>query len=198
MATRQDIEQAVLDQLASTLSTVLDIDVEAAYRHVALEERSEAVELPAYTFELFSSLRNRGITGGPLTASATANADTGDFEVLYANEHEVTLDVSAQAPRDSALRANDLFSALESDLTLYGTPSRDVEDLHPDMRRGTFVVDGVQNNNVSDQMLRAKRLRAEFSYLAFIAVDEDLIEEVTVDLGEETTDEQLDEFTITL
>jgi len=196
MATRQDIEQGILDALAATLSDTLDISVDTAYDHVGLAERSGALEMPAYTFTMFGTVRDRGLSGEPLTASASAAED--NYEVLYANEHEATVDIAAHAPRDDSSQTNALLTALERDMTLTASPSGEVADIHPDIQRGSLTVDGIRNVDTTAQALRAERLRVLFTYYTFVAVTHDLIDTIELDVTDLESGEQYAERTTTL
>lgn len=196
MATRQHIEQGILDALAVTLSDTLDISVDAAYDHAGLSERSDALEMPAYTFSMFGTVRDRGLSGAPLTASA--NAGTDNYEVLYANEHEATVDIAAHAPRDDSAQANALLAALERDITVMASPSGEAADIHPDVQRGSLTVDGIRNVDTTAQALRAERLRVRFTYYTFVAVTDDLINTIELDVTDVESGEQYAERTIKL
>jgi len=196
MATRQDIEQGILDALAGTLSDTLDISVDTAYDHVGLSERSDALEMPAYTFSMFGTVRDRGLSGAPLTASTGATPD--GYEVVYANEHEATVDIAAHAPRDDSAQANALLTALERDMTVTASPSGDSADIHPDVQRGSLTVDGIRNVDNTAQALRAERLRILFTYYTFVAVTHDLIDTIELDVTDLKSGEQYAERTITL
>jgi hypothetical protein len=196
MATRQDIEQGILDALAATLSDTLDISVDTAYDHVGLSERSDALEMPAYTFSMFGTVRDRGLSGAPLTASASAPQD--NYEVVYANEHEATVDIAAHAPRDDSTQANALLTALERDMTLTASPSGEVADIHPDIQRGSLTVDGIRNVDTTSQALRAERLRVLFTYYTFVAVTHDLIDTIELDVTDLESGEQYAERTTRL
>ncbi len=196
MATRQDIEQGILDALAATLSDTLDISVDTAYDHVGLSERSDALEMPAYTFSMFGTVRDRGVSGAPLMASASAPQD--NYEVLYANEHEATVDIAAHAPRDDSAQANALLTALERDMTLTASPSGEAADIHADIQRGSLTVDGIRNVDTTSQALRAERLRVRFTYYTFVAVTHDLIDTIELDVTDLESGEQYAERTTTL
>ena len=196
MATRQDIEQGILDALATTLSDTLDISVDAAYDHVGLAERSDALEMPAYTFSMFGTVRDRGLSGAPLTASAGVTPD--GYEVVYANEHEATVDIAAHASRDDSAETNALLTALERDMTATASPSGEAAEIHPDIQRGSLTVDGIRNVDNTAQALRAERLRILFTYYTFVAASHDLIESIELDVTDVESGEQYAARTITL
>lgn len=187
MATRQELAQAVHDQLVDVLGNYLSVQNSDAASHVELRQYADALDLPAYTFEIFETDLDYGIHGNPYPQ--TVNAGT-NFSVTYARRKEATIDIAAHARNDDSITVNDLYNELEQRFTLLQDRTLGQQQLHSDVVAGGIDVQGSQDVSNPESEIRGDRFRVLVEYESYVTATASVLEQI------DTTIEDVDDSTV--
>lgn len=181
---RIELEQVLLDELATVVGTVLPDDADA-YEHVGITNRGTEIRSPALTFELFDRDDGVGMQGNPHIESVTVDGDAGEVQMVLGEHRRSVVDINASAAADDQRRVSALYDAVLEHMGRYRADHPADATLHPDVDHGDISIGNTQRNVRADDFLRAERLRIEVPYVRESTVTLPLIEEIDSEVGAE-------------
>ena len=191
MATRQEIEQALLDVLADVLATEFDTSRDDVYSHVGIEGRATNLDLPGYTFELFETDEGYGMHGNPHVVDTTLTDD--GLEVTYTRRKEATVDIIAHSADGDSRGVNRLYDAVDRQLTRFEHRFASTDTLHEDVEHAELSVRGTQDVSQPGDNIRGDRLRVLVPYHRYYEGLYPLIEEVEQDVDTDDIIEEIEQ-----
>lgn len=176
MASRQDIEDAVHDTLATSLSEISSLDDPST--HVRYVERTDEPQLPAYEFELFESDLTRGLGSNVEVHNVVRGEDT--ITVVTRRRRQATVDILAHTSDDNRRAVTTLYDAAAQRFNRYQQPQGNPALLHEDVDE--IDVAGTQRIGEPQDRVRGDRLRVQIEYYRFTKHDYESMEHIDIDL----------------
>lgn len=193
MATKQDIIDAVHDELVDVIATTTSVTTTDAPAHVRLARRGTEGQLPGFTIEMFEQTLNRGIAGGGIVTNITRDQNAGTADVTVTREKQATVDVAAHAADGNDRAVNTLYDAVDKRFTRLDTRYQTQPMLHDDV--DNISPQGTQDVSSPDDNVRGDRYRINIEYDNHHTItDIPLIKTVNLTVGTPTSD--LEEVTV--
>lgn len=176
MATRQELEQAIHDELANVVATYRSTSLADANSHIDRAQMgADSIDLPGFTFSIFEGDMNRGIHGSPEVRDITVDDANNDVIIEYARPKRATVDVAAHARRNDQTTVNALYSALEAHVTRLQSRTPGADVLHTDVHESGIEVQGSQDVSDPQDDIRGDRFRLTVDYDRTIEATTDLM-----------------------